>query len=107
MTSSASRRGIRHRTASSTKLNNKSKNSTTRDIMKKAWFKHIGRFHLPASIPGAIISLLALAFCVQVFMAVDRHSHSASDTLYGIFPYFVCCFLVVDWIAARTNGESN
>jgi hypothetical protein len=75
--------------------------------MKNAWFKRFGWFYLPVSVPGALIALAALAFCVQVFLAVDRHSHSASDTLYGVFPYFVCCFLVVDWIAARTNGESH
>ena len=36
-----------------------------------------------------------------MFTAVDRHSHSATDTLYGIFPYFACTFLLVDWIARR------
>ena len=71
--------------------------------MKNAWFKRISWFHLPVSIPGAIITLLALAFCVQVFLAVDRHSHSVSDTLYGIFPYFACAFLLHDWIASRTD----
>jgi hypothetical protein len=36
---------------------------------------------------------------------VDRHSHSVSDTLYGVFPFFVCCFLLVDWVGARTSGK--
>jgi hypothetical protein len=75
--------------------------------MKNAWFRRFGWFYLPVSVPGAIVALAALAFCVQVFLAVDRHSHSVSDTLYGVFPYFVCCFLVVDWLAARTNGKSD
>ena len=43
----------------------------------------------PASWQGMALYILALAFCVQVFTAIDRHSHSVSDTLYGIFPYFV------------------
>jgi len=71
--------------------------------MKNVWFKRIGWFHLPVSIPGTIITLLALAFCVQVFLAVDRHSHSVSDTLYGIFPFWACAFLLHDWIASRTT----
>ena len=71
--------------------------------MKNVWFKHIGWFHLPVSIPGAVITLLVLAFCVQVFLAVDRHSHSASDTLYGIFPFWACAFLLHDWIASQTT----
>jgi len=41
-----------------------------------------------------------------VFLAVDRHSHSASDTLYGIFPYFVCAFLLIDWVAGRTSNPT-
>ena len=73
--------------------------------MKNDWFKRIGWFHLPSSLPGAIITLAALAFCVQVFAAVDRHSHSASDTLYGIFPFFTCAFLLFDWIAGRTSNK--
>ena len=71
--------------------------------MKAAWFKRVGWVHLPVSVPGAVITLLALLFCVQVFLAVDRHSHSASDTLYGVFPFFACAFLLFDWIAERTS----
>ena len=70
--------------------------------MKTNWFKRVGWIHLPVSVPGAIITLLALAFCAQVFLAIDRNSHSASDTLYRVFPYFACAFLLYDWIAART-----
>jgi len=54
-----------------------------------------------------VIVLLAGLFCLQVFLAVDRHSHSVSDTLYGIFPFFVCCFFLVDWVGARTCGKVN
>lgn len=73
--------------------------------MKHPWFKRVGWLYLPISLPGVIIALLALAFCAQVFLAVDRHSHSASDTLYGIFPFFACAFLLYDWIAGRTSGN--
>ena len=30
-------------------------------------------------------------FCTQVFVAVQRRSHSVSDTLYGVFPFVVPC----------------
>jgi hypothetical protein len=49
--------------------------------------------------------LFGLAFCAQVFVAVDRHSHSASDTLYGVFPCFACCFLLLEWVASNTCGR--
>ena len=71
--------------------------------MRTIWFKRFGWIYRPASWQGGIVVLLALVFCVQVFLAVDRHSHSASDTLYGVFPYFSCCFLLVNWVASNTS----
>jgi hypothetical protein len=73
--------------------------------MKNAWFRRVCWVHLPVSVPGAIIALAALAFCVQVFLAVDRGSHSVSDTVYGVFPFFACAFLLFEWIAARTSDK--
>jgi hypothetical protein len=73
--------------------------------MKTSWFKRWGWFYVPVSWPGAVITLVALAFCVQVFIAIDRHSHSVSDTLYGVFPFFACAFLLFDWVAGRNCEE--
>ena len=75
--------------------------------MKTQWFKRLGWFYLPISLPGIVIALGALAFCAQVFWAVDRRSHSASDTLYGVFPFFVCTFLLLDWVASRTSTGAD
>ncbi len=75
-------------------------------LMKMKWFKRLGWVHVPVSVPGVILCLLAAVFCLTVFLAVDRHSHSASDTLYGIFPFFVCTFLLLDWIAGRTSDPA-
>jgi len=69
-----------------------------------SWFKRIGWFHVPSSAAGVIITLMAIVFCAQVFLAIDRRSHSISDTLYGVFPFFVCTFLMLDWIASRTSN---
>jgi hypothetical protein len=74
--------------------------------MKTKWFNRFGWFYVPVSVPGAIVCLLAFFFSVTVFRAVDRHSHSASDTLYGVSPFFVCAFLLVDWIGGRTSDPS-
>lgn len=70
--------------------------------MKNAWFRTWGWIYRPVSMQGWIVVLFALAFCVNVFLAIDRHSHSVSDTLYGVFPYFVPTFGIVGWIASRT-----
>ena len=75
--------------------------------MKTAWFKRWGWLHLPISWQGALIVLAALTFCAQVFWAIDRRSHSVTDTLYGIFPFFACSFLLFDWIANRTSHETK
>jgi hypothetical protein len=71
--------------------------------MKKHWFRKFGWIYFPVSFPGAILALLAVAFCAQVFIAIDRHSHSASDTLYGVFPYFACVFLLLNWVATQAS----
>jgi hypothetical protein len=73
--------------------------------VKNVWFKRVGWIYAPISVPGAIITLAALAFCVQVFLAVDYKSHSVSDTLYGVFPFFACVFLLFDWLAGRTSDK--
>jgi len=44
---------------------------------------------------------------VQVFVAVDRNSHSASDTLYGIFPYVLPALIVLEWLASKSDGGSD
>jgi hypothetical protein len=74
--------------------------------MKTEWFKRFGWFYVPVSVPGVVVCLLAAVFCVTVFAAVDRHSHSVSDTLYGVFPFFVCTFLLLDWIGGRTSEKA-
>ena len=73
--------------------------------MKMIWFKRLGWLHWPVSLPGLLVSLVALLFCVTVFRAVDRHSQSVSDTLYGVFPFVACTFLMLDWLGSRTCGE--
>jgi len=71
--------------------------------MKQGWFRRVGWFHVPVSVPGVLVTLLAVMFCINVFVAIDRHSHSVSDTLYGIFPFFACTFLLLEWIARSTS----
>jgi len=75
--------------------------------MKTPWFKRLGWFYFPISLPGVVITLAALAFCAQVFLAVDRKSHSVSDTLFGVFPFFACAFLLFDWTAGRNSEKTK
>ena len=70
----------------------------------RPWFAPWGWVWRPVSWQAVVVLVLATIFCVQVFVAIDRHSHSVSDTLYGIFPFVVPCFLVLDWIARRSGA---
>lgn len=73
--------------------------------MKRTWFKEWGWFYRPIAWPGWLAVILTSLFCVQVSMAIDRHSHSASDTLYGIFPYWVSACTLLAWVASRTSQK--
>lgn len=75
--------------------------------MKPKWFKRWGWFYRPATVPGFVIVAAALLFCANVFWAMDRKSHSVSDTLYGVYPFFAATFLLVDWLARKTSEDSN
>ncbi len=71
--------------------------------MARVWFRAWGWVYRPASWQGFLLLVLTAVFCAQVFLAVDRHSHSASDTLYGIFPYVVPALMLLNWVASKTS----
>jgi hypothetical protein len=70
------------------------------------WFRPAGLMFVPVSTAGWIVTALAVAFCAQVFWFIDRHSHSVTDTLYGVFPFWAPTFLGLSWIADRTGGRT-
>ena len=73
--------------------------------MRNQWFEKWGWVYRPIAWPGWLSVILTLAFSAQVFVAVDRHSHSVSDTLYGIFPYWVPAFGILNWVASKTSAR--
>ena len=75
--------------------------------MKLRWFQAWGWIYRPVSWQGFAVLLLGFAFTIQVFLAVDAQSHSVSDTLYGIFPYIVPCWILVFWLASKTSDHSS
>ena len=75
--------------------------------MMRPWFRQCGWFYRPVSWQGLLLMVFFALFCVQVFVAIDRHSHSATDTLHGVFPYFTCGFLLLNWVASNTSRKDN
>jgi hypothetical protein len=59
--------------------------------------------HIPATIGGYILDILAILFIATVVMAAERNSHSVSDMFYTIFPYAVTTFLLREWIASKLS----
>ena len=72
-------------------------------MLKNRWFKLWGWVYRPVSWPGLAVILVAAAFTGQVFLAVDRGSHSASDTLFGVFPYLAPFWILTYWVASKTS----
>ena len=75
--------------------------------MKTAWFRRMGWIWRPVSIEGWFVTLLAFAIAAWWFVAIDRRSHSVSDTLIGFWPYGAPLALVWGFAASRTDGESD
>ena len=44
------------------------------------WFRPLGPVFAPVSVMGWVVTLAAVAFCVNTFIAIDHRSHSVSDT---------------------------
>jgi hypothetical protein len=76
-------------------------------VMKKPWFREWGWVYYPVTWQGIVLVVLILAFCIQVFLAVDSRSHSVSDTLYGVFPYIIPSLLVLNWVASKTSQSAR
>ena len=70
------------------------------------WFKPAGILFIPVSALGWLVTVLAFLFCAQVFWFVDAHSHSVTDTLYGVFPFWAPPLLALAWIADRMGGRT-
>ena len=73
--------------------------------MKNNWFKEWGWIYFPSSWQGFTVLAITLAFSINTFIAVDRNSHSASDTFYGVFPYISLSCIIALWIASKTSQE--
>src|SRR5437667_226184 len=84
---------------------------TTAGILYLAFGIDAANRLLDAMLAHAVFKLLLSPVVVLggplVAFALDPKSRSASDTLYGVYPFFVATFLLVDWLARRSSDESR
>ena len=73
--------------------------------MKRLWFKKWGWIYRPTNVVGWMLCVIVLAMIVRVFIVVDMHSHSASDTLIGVFPWALIAIATLGWIASKTSKK--
>ncbi len=76
-------------------------------VMKQIWFKRWGWVYRPTHALGFGVTLAAAVFVGQVFFAIDRQSHSVTDTLYRFYAFAAPTFLGLMWIASRTSDEAQ
>jgi hypothetical protein len=75
--------------------------------MNLRWFVRKGILFFPVSIIGWLISAASIAFCVYIFIHIDSHSHSASDTLINFAFNALLVAAVYSLIAFLTSKESK
>jgi hypothetical protein len=68
-------------------------------------FVRLGPTYRPTGAAGWVFTALALAFIANCFWAIDRHSHSVSDTLYGLYPFAGVTYLLWDRLAQALSRE--
>ncbi len=68
----------------------------------EGWFQPWGWLYRPVSYAGWIVVLVVFMFCLHTAVFVDSRVHSVSDTLYGVFPYWIPALGIYIWIGANT-----
>lgn len=71
--------------------------------MNNIWFKKLGWLYVPVHAMGLLVCAAFIMINVVFFIAIDRESHSVSDTLIRFFVYFTCTAFWWKWIAERTS----
>lgn len=54
--------------------------------MQRRWFVPWDWIYRPVAWPGLLLVICVVIFCAQVFLAIDRHSHSVVILSMASFP---------------------
>jgi hypothetical protein len=72
--------------------------------MNYPWFKREGPFFIPQSMVGWVIIAAFVAFAVYLFISIDSHSHSVSDTLLNFAFNLLILSLLYSLVAFLFSG---
>lgn len=70
-------------------------------------FKKRGWIYVPVHILGWMVTIVISLIAMFFFLAIDKHSHSASDTLIGFLPYGTSLAAIYFFIAINTSTNKN
>ena len=78
-----------------------------KDNPKGYWFKRklFGYGWTPVKWQGWLTTFLYAASLIYIFLRIDRNSHSASDTLIGVFIPFIAVTLILIAICYLTGEK--
>lgn len=75
--------------------------------MNLPWFHRVGILFIPSRLVGWLILTGALTIAVTRFLAIDAHSHSASDTLRPFFINLLIIGAIYSLIAFLTSSKAE
>ena len=67
------------------------------------WFKKVRWSYIPCKWQGWLLYIPMIIFLSTVVVNTNRNTHSVSDFLYQILPYFVCMGVIMHWIASNKS----
>jgi hypothetical protein len=73
--------------------------------MNFKWFVRKGILFFPVSLIGWLFTVAAIGYCVYLFIDIDSHSHSVSDTLINFVFNALLVVVVYSIIAFFTSKE--
>ena len=75
--------------------------------MKTLWFKakYYGYGWYPSAWQGWAILIIYIYLIIDIFRIIDRTSHSASDTLVGVFVPFILLSILLLFICYGTGEK--
>ncbi|MBI3259414.1 MAG: hypothetical protein HYZ54_08090 [Ignavibacteriae bacterium] len=74
--------------------------------MKFPWFKQVGILFIPSSIIGWLILGCVPILGIYLFVDIDSHSHSVSDTLMSFASNFFIIIVVYTSVAYFSSRSS-